>query len=100
MTKAKTYIDENYEKELTLDSVARKIAISPYYLSKLFKDEIGENFIEYLTRLRINQAKKLLEENRFSIKEICMLVGYSDPNYFSRIFKKIEGVTPTEYRDS
>jgi two-component system response regulator YesN len=100
VSKAKTYIDENYEKELTLDSVARKIAISPYYLSKLFKDEIGENFIEYLTRLRIERAKKLLEENQLSIKEICMSVGYSDPNYFSRIFKKVEGVTPTEYRDS
>lgn len=100
VSKAKTYMDENYEKELTLDSVARKIAISPYYLSKLFKDEIGENFIEYLTRLRIDRAKKLLEENQLSIKEICMSVGYSDPNYFSRIFKKVEGATPTEYRDS
>ncbi len=100
VSKAKNFIDQNYEKELTLDEVARKIAISPYYLSKLFKDETGENFIEYLTKLRIERAKKLLEEENLSIKEICMSVGYSDPNYFSRIFKKMVGTTPTEFRES
>ncbi len=99
VSKAKVYIDENYEKELTLDDVARKIAISPYYLSKLFKDETGENFIEYLTKLRMERAKKLLENNCLSVKEICVCVGYSDPNYFSRIFKKVVGVTPTDFRE-
>ncbi len=98
--KAKKYIDENYEKDLTLDEVAREIAISPYYLSKLFKDETEVNFIEYVTTLRMEKAKKLLEESDESIKEICVSVGYSDPNYFSRLFKKTVGKTPTEYRES
>ena len=74
--------------------------ISPYYFSKLFKEEAGENFIEYLTKVRIAHAKELLRNPALSIKEICILSGYSDPNYFSRIFKKQEGVTPSEYRDS
>ena len=73
--------------------------ISPYYFSKLFKQEVGETFIEYLTRTRIRNARRLLEDPRHSIKEVCMLCGYSDPNYFSRIFKKYEGMTPSEYRD-
>lgn len=74
--------------------------ISPYYFSKLFKEEAGENFIEYLTKVRIAHAKELLRNPALSIKEICILSGYSDPNYFSRIFKKQEGLTPSEYRDS
>lgn len=99
ITKAKAYIDENFSRDLSLDDVSRAVNISPYYFSKLFKEESGENFIEYLTRVRIAYAKKLLHDPALSIKEICMMSGYSDPNYFSRIFKKQEGVTPSEYRE-
>lgn len=99
ISKAKTYIDQNYTKELSLDEVSRYVNISPYYFSKLFKEETGENFIEYLTKVRIRQAKQLLKNPALSIKEICAMCGYSDPNYFSRIFKKQEDVTPSEYRD-
>ena len=98
--KAKEYINENFNKEISLDEVSKKVNISPYYFSKLFKDETGTNFIEYLTDIRINEAKKLLLDRNMSMKEICMAVGYSDPNYFSRTFKKNVGVTPTEYRES
>ena len=73
--------------------------ISPYYFSKLFKQEDGRTFIEYLTGVRIHQAKMLLRNPGNSIKEIGIMCGYSDPNYFSRIFKKYEGVTPSEYRE-
>ena len=73
--------------------------ISPYYFSKLFKEETGENFIEYLTSLRINKAKELIQNSSLSMKEICAEVGYADPNYFSRIFKKNVGATPTEYKE-
>ena len=69
------------------------------YFSKLFKEEAGENFIEYLTRIRIAHAKELLKNPELSIKEICLMSGYSDPNYFSRLFKKQEDVTPSEYRE-
>ena len=99
ISKAKTYIDQNFSKELTLDEVSRSVNISPYYFSKLFKEESGENFIEYLTKVRISHAKELLKNPALSIKEICVMSGYSDPNYFSRIFKKQEDVTPSEYRE-
>lgn len=97
--KAKRYIQENYSKDLSLDEVSRAVNISPYYFSKLFKEETGENFIEFLTSLRMETAKKMLADKDVSIKEICIGVGYGDPNYFSRIFKKSEGITPTEYRE-
>ncbi len=97
--KAKKYIEENYHRDISLDDVSRIVDISPYYFSKLFKEETGENFIEYLTNLRINKAKDLLMHSGLNIKNICVDTGYSDPNYFSRIFKKQVGVTPTEFRE-
>lgn len=97
--KAKTYINENFKKDISLDSVSREVDISPYYFSKLFKQETGNNFIEYLTDVRLRNARELLTNSQLSIKEICGESGYSDPNYFSRIFKKYEGVTPSEFRE-
>jgi two-component system response regulator YesN len=99
IAKAKAYIEANYSRDISLDDVSRTVDISPYYFSKLFKEETGENFIEYLTNIRIDKAKKLLVKSDVSIKNICADTGYSDPNYFSRIFKKQVGVTPTEYRE-
>lgn len=100
IVKAVEYIRENYRRELTLEEVSREVNISPHYFSKLFKDEMGENFIDYLTNLRIGKAKDIMKSSLMSVKEICYEIGYGDPNYFSRIFKKAVGVTPTEYRDS
>ncbi|HPU62655.1 MAG TPA: AraC family transcriptional regulator, partial [Mobilitalea sp.] len=97
--KAKAYIEENYNKDISLDEVSRKVDISPYYFSKLFKEETGVNFIDYLTNIRIEKAKKLLLYSDMNIKNICLDIGYSDPNYFSRIFKKQVGLTPTEFRE-
>lgn len=99
MEKAKAYIRKNFQKDLTLDEVSKIVDISPYYFSKLFKQETGENFIEYLTKVRMKNAETLLLDPSYSIKEVCALSGYGDPNYFSRIFKKYEGVTPSEYRE-
>ena len=98
--KARTYIDQNYARDLSLDDVAREVGISPYYFSKLFKEQTGQNFIDYLTGLRIETAKHLLEDPAMSVKEICIRSGYSNQNYFSRIFKKSTGMTPTEYREN
>lgn len=100
VVRAQNYIQENYQKDLSLDEVSRQMDLSPYYFSKLFKEETGSNFVEYVTNLRIKKAKELLARDGLSMKEICASVGYSDPNYFSRIFKKNTGVTPTEYRES
>ena len=97
---AKRYIEDNYVKDISLDDVAGYVEVSPYYLSRLFKEETGETFMEYLTSLRMKKAMELMKDPDNSIKDICAEVGYSDPNYFSRIFKKSEGVTPTEYRES
>ena len=87
-------------KDLSLDDISRYCNISSYYFSKLFKQETGENYVEYLNKVRIGNAKKMLSESDVSIKEICYSVGFSDPNYFSRAFKKYEGVTPSEFKDA
>jgi len=96
---AKDYIKENYSRNISLEDVSRAVDISPYYFSRLFKEETDVNFIEYLTGIRIEKAKELLLSPKYSMKEICSLVGYQDPNYFSRSFKKNVGVTPTEFRE-
>lgn len=97
--KAKEYIKLNYKKQINLEDVSQSINVSSQYLSRLFKAETGENFIDYLTSIRIEKAKDLLQKTDMSIKEICFQIGYSDPNYFSRLFKKMLGLTPTEYKD-
>ena len=96
--KAMVYIQENYSKDISLDDVSGQVNISPYYFSKIFKEETGENFIEYLTRVRIDKAKELLVDENVSVKEAGIKSGYSDPNYFSRIFKKQMDMTPSEYK--
>jgi two-component system response regulator YesN len=96
--KAKDYIDEHYHHPLTLEEVAEYVGISPYYFSKLFKDRFGMTFIDYVTDVRIARAKKEMADPNKSLKEICFLVGYNDPNYFSRVFKKHTGMSPSEYR--
>ncbi len=97
--KAIGYMNDNYRKDISLETVSREVNINPYYFSKKFKEETGVNFIDYLTDIRIKKAKELLEDDSLSIKEICSLSGYSDPNYFSRIFKKVENITPSEFRE-
>ncbi len=96
---AQVYIEQNYSKDLILDDVSKELQLSPYYFSKLFKKRTGKNFIEYLTDVRMDKAKELLRNSNKSMKEICMEIGYTDPNYFSRTFKKNVGVTPSEYKE-
>jgi len=98
LDRAKRYIRERYTKDLSLEEVAEHVHLNPYYFSKVFKQQVGDSFIDFLTRLRIDKAKELIAEGRLSLKEICFEVGYRDPNYFSRVFKKVTGLTPTEYR--
>ena len=100
VSKAQKYIRENYQNDISLDEVSREVNISPYYFSKLFKEEVGENFIEYLTAIRISKAKEALRDPALPVREAGIRSGYADPNYFSRIFKKHTGMTPREYRES
>jgi two-component system response regulator YesN len=99
VARACKYIQENFRQELSLDDVSKEVNVSPYYFSKLFKEEVGENFIDYLTALRIGNAKELLKRPILSVREAGLQSGYADPNYFSRIFKKHTGMTPREYRE-
>jgi two-component system, response regulator YesN len=96
--KAKEYIDEHFAEAITLEEAAEHVGLSPYYFSKLFKDRFGITFIDYITEIRIKRAKELMENPDVSVKEVCYTVGYKDPNYFSRVFKKYTGLTPSEYR--
>ncbi|MBP5197642.1 MAG: response regulator [Lachnospiraceae bacterium] len=99
IVKAVEYIREHFRSDISLDDVARMVDVTPYYFSKLFKAEEGVNFIDYLTALRIEEARKMLSGDEFAVKEVGARVGYQDPNYFSRIFKKNTGYTPTEYKE-
>ena len=96
---AMEYIENNTEKDISLNEISERLNISSYYFSKLFKEETGEGFVEHLTRKRVDKAKEMLKDPSKSIKEVGSDCGYSDPNYFSRIFKKATGLTPTEYRE-
>ncbi|MGG6310890.1 helix-turn-helix domain-containing protein [Paenibacillus macerans] len=98
LQRALLYIGQRFKEDISMEQSAEYVNLSPYYFSKLFKLQTGENFSDYLTRLRIEEAKKLIAERRLSLKEICYEAGYKDPNYFSRVFKKATGMTPTEYR--
>lgn len=100
MTIAKTYIEDHFSESITLEDVAAIVHLSPNYFSNLFKEEFGETFIEFLTKTRMHYAKLLIEENKYSLKEICFKVGYKDPNYFSRVFKKHYQTSPKHFQDS
>lgn len=98
MQKAKEYIERHYSNEVTLEDVAILVNLSPNYFSNLFKEEFGATFIELLTQTRMEKAKELIEENSHSLKEISFLVGYKDPNYFSRVFKRFYDSSPRSYQ--
>ena len=97
-TKVKEYIWSNYNQEISLKKLAEAMAVSPYYLSHLFRKEMGISFSEYLKTVRVSIAKKLLEETSANVLDVCLEVGYQDPSYFSRVFKEKEGVKPSDYR--
>lgn len=97
----KEYIKENYgDPDLSLEKVANLLNVHKDYLSKLMKEELGYSFIEYLTKVRVNRAKEILEQDLANAKiyDIARKVGYKSQHYFSRTFKKNVGLTPLQYR--
>lgn len=93
------YIADNFSGDITLDDLARRAGFSAFYFSKLFKDTFGQTFTEYLTNCRIAEAKRLLAGG-VSVKEACYKAGYSEPNYFARVFRRVTGVSPSQYQKS
>lgn len=96
--KAIAYMKENYNHNISLQTVADHLYISTWHLSKLLKKETGNTFVDLLNNIRIQESKRLLEDPKYKIYEICNIVGFSDTAYFVKLFKKICSVTPTDYR--
>ena len=92
------YIEENYNKDIRLDFLSLKYGISKYYLSHMFKEQYGTSVNNYIINMRITKAKHLLRFSDLSTTEIANRVGYEDVNYFIRSFKKVENITPGEYK--
>jgi len=99
-TEVKNYISQNMAKDIKLDDVAKIVCLSPSYFSTIFHKTTGTNFIDYLNQMRLNKAKQMIKQTDKSIKEIAIDVGYSNPNYFSRVFKNYIGMTPSEYKET
>jgi two-component system response regulator YesN len=100
LVKAIAYIREYYaDPALQLSTAAEAAQVSPAYLSRLFSDQLGTSFVDYLTAFRIEKSEKLIRESGLSIKEIAFAVGYRDPNYFSKIFRKLRDLSPSEFAE-
>jgi AraC-like DNA-binding protein len=100
IAKAVDFIKENYYRpNLSLSEVSEAVSLSPYYFSHQFKREYSTTFIEFVTRIRLEAALKLLRDMRLSVAQVSFAVGYQDPNYFSKVFKKWMNISPQEYRD-
>ncbi len=92
-----SYIRKNYHDDMSLNSVSQKVFVSSYYLSHLFRDEMDMTFVDYVNKVRIDKAKELLRNSEMNINEVAMSVGFCDQNYFTKMFKKHTGITPSKY---
>ena len=92
------YLQENLTEEISLSILSDHFHLNPQYISQLFKNEIGVGFLAYLTNIRMEKAKKLLLSTSLSITEIAEQSGYGDYRVFTKVFKKSEGITPSQYR--
>ncbi|MFD1175077.1 response regulator [Paenibacillus puldeungensis] len=92
------YIEHHYQSDLSLQEIARHFYVSREYISRKFKQELGDNFSDYLGKYRIDKAKLLMLNPNLKISQIAEMVGIHDVKYFSKVFKKIEGVSPKDYR--
>lgn len=92
------YLGENYDRNLSLEEICTELSVSKNYFSYLFKRETGWNLWAYLTEIRLNKSKELLRTTDCKSYEIAYMVGYDNPSYFSKLFKKNTGMTPNEYR--
>lgn len=98
ITKAKNFIEQNHSEDLSLGAVAKAVNTSTFYFCKMFKKATGINFTEYVSRVRIEKSKNLLLNPNLRVSEIAYEVGFQSLTHFNRVFKKIVGQSPTEYR--
>ena len=98
ITEARKYIQEHYLEPLKLEDVSKHIGFNATYFSSVFKKETGKNFLDYVTELRMNKAKQLLCSGEMSVNDVAEAVGYQDLKYFSRLFKKNAGISPSDYK--
>ena len=96
--KSRDYIRNQYSKKITLEEIAGQLYINPAYFSTVFKKTTGQNFVDYITKVRMEKAKELLSGSEYKIKEISEKVGYENYPYFCQVFKKEEGISPLEFR--
>lgn len=93
----KQYVNQHYNEEITLDIISEKVFFTKNYLSQIFKQDTGENFKNYLTRVRMEKAKELMQNSHLKIYEIAEVVGYNNTTYFSQLFKKYTGLNPSDF---
>jgi len=98
ITRAKQYIHENQAEDLSLGQVAKAVNTSIFYFCKMFKKATGLNFTDYVSRIRVEKAKNLLLNRNLRVSEIAYEVGFQSLTHFNRVFKKVMGQSPTEYR--
>ena len=94
----KEYVDKNYKDEISVSTISKDLNINYNYLSYCFKNETNENLSSYISKIRVEKSKIYLEDFKIPIADISEMVGFSEHNYFSKIFKKYTSFTPTEYR--
>ena len=94
----KDYLDQHYQKKITLDQLAEMFFINKFYLTRIFKEQFGITINSYLLQIRITHAKQLLRFSDLSIEKVAAECGMSDANYFARMFRKVEGISPGEFR--
>ncbi|ADL04996.1 response regulator transcription factor [Lacrimispora saccharolytica] len=92
------YIRINFMNDLSMSETARAVGYSEPYFCRMFKLQFGQSFTSYLAEYRVREAKKLLVQPNVNVKEVGVRVGYADSNYFTKVFKRLEGVNPSEYR--
>ena len=98
LVEIKNYLDEHYTEKIVLDDLAERYYINKYYLTKIFKETYDSTINGYIIAKRITRAKQLLRFTDMTVDEIGAAVGMGDANYFSRTFRKVEGISPREYR--
>ena len=96
--KAADYIRKNFRSKISIEDIAQAVYLSPCYVSRIFKQGLGCTLMEYLTQVRVEEAKIMLKNPKYNVMQVAEEIGIEDPAYFTRVFKKLEGITPSKYK--